>query len=318
MAELDDTEITGSVLLGQSAENTGSAGNLWFDSDENIMKYSYSLEVVAWSTGGNLNTGRSCLAGAGTQDATLAFGGQTPAAVTCTEEYDGSTETWTNITPATLSATYQNAGAGTQNAALSFGGTPVNTCTQEYNGSTWSAGGNLNTGRGLLGGAGTQDAALAFGGSFFSCRSETEEYNGSTETWTSNSPTNYLSTARGTVAGAGTQNAGLAIGGITPSAVSCTEEYNGTSWSAGGALITARGRIAGAGTQDAALAMTGGVTCTEEYDGSTWSESTAAPASRTYNAGAGTQDAAVTFGGTAPSNLTLEYSRTFPTLVCCL
>jgi hypothetical protein len=37
--------------------------------------------------------------------------------------------------------------------------------TEEYNGTSWSAGGNLNTARYLLGGAGLQTAALAFGGS---------------------------------------------------------------------------------------------------------------------------------------------------------
>jgi hypothetical protein len=36
--------------------------------------------------------------------------------------------------------------------------------TEEYNGSTWTAGGNLNTARYFLAGAGTQTAALAFGG----------------------------------------------------------------------------------------------------------------------------------------------------------
>jgi hypothetical protein len=36
--------------------------------------------------------------------------------------------------------------------------------TEEYDGSTWTAGGNLGTGRWGLGGAGTQTAGLAFGG----------------------------------------------------------------------------------------------------------------------------------------------------------
>jgi hypothetical protein len=36
--------------------------------------------------------------------------------------------------------------------------------TEEYDGSAWTAGGNLNTARRSLAGAGTQTAALAFGG----------------------------------------------------------------------------------------------------------------------------------------------------------
>jgi hypothetical protein len=36
--------------------------------------------------------------------------------------------------------------------------------TEEYDGSAWTAGGNLNTARNNLAGAGTQTAGLAFGG----------------------------------------------------------------------------------------------------------------------------------------------------------
>jgi hypothetical protein len=51
----------------------------------------------------------------------------------------------------------------------------------EYDGSTWTAGGSLTTGRGLLGGAGLQTAGLAYGGNL-SPKTQTEEYNGAT--WT--------------------------------------------------------------------------------------------------------------------------------------
>jgi hypothetical protein len=34
--------------------------------------------------------------------------------------------------------------------------------TEEYDGSTWTSGGNLNTARNFLAGAGTQTAALGF------------------------------------------------------------------------------------------------------------------------------------------------------------
>jgi hypothetical protein len=36
--------------------------------------------------------------------------------------------------------------------------------TEEYNGATWTAGGNLGTARRVLAGAGLQTAGLAFGG----------------------------------------------------------------------------------------------------------------------------------------------------------
>ena len=118
------------------------------------------------------------------------------------------------------------AGAGTQNAGLAFGGIDGDfcSCTEEYNGSTWSVGGALSIARTALGGAGTQNAGLAFGGyspsvSITKC---TEEYNG-----TSWSAGGNLTTARLYHAGAGTQNAALAISGLslgfTPNAY--TEEY---------------------------------------------------------------------------------------------
>jgi hypothetical protein len=58
------------------------------------------------------------------------------------------------------------AGAGTQTAGLAFGGytgTANVTATEEYDGTTWTAGGTY-TARRYLGGCGTQTAALAFGG----------------------------------------------------------------------------------------------------------------------------------------------------------
>jgi hypothetical protein len=78
---------------------------------------------------------------------------------------------------------------------LYFGGNrppPAGNLTEEYNGTSWTAGGTLNTARQALGAAGTQTAGLAFGGSLPGSTGATEEYDGTT--WTS-SPTS-LNTAR--------------------------------------------------------------------------------------------------------------------------
>jgi hypothetical protein len=58
------------------------------------------------------------------------------------------------------------AGAGTQTAGLAFGGyaSNVTNATEHYDGSAWTAGGNMGTARYSLAGAGTQTAGLAFGG----------------------------------------------------------------------------------------------------------------------------------------------------------
>jgi len=212
--------ITGSFDLSATTENTSSAGYLWFDGTN--FKYSI-LGTGTWSTGGALIQCRSDLAGAGTQNAGLAFGGRTYSQTyfSCTEEYDGSS--W-SAGGALITAREKLAGAGTQDAAISFGGYDdpnYLSCTEEYNGTSWAAGGALITGRQGLAGAGTQNAGLAFGGSWpsYSC---TEEYDGSS--WSAGGA---LITARAGLGGAGTQTEGLAFGGFTPSRVLCTEEYTG-------------------------------------------------------------------------------------------
>ena len=75
--EADPFPYTGSATISGSLAVTGSVG------------FAYeTLSTAAWSTGGALITARFGLAGAGTQNAGLAFGGYTPI-VSCTEEYNG-------------------------------------------------------------------------------------------------------------------------------------------------------------------------------------------------------------------------------------
>jgi hypothetical protein len=273
------------------------------------VEFAYEVsQPAAWSAGGALITARDGLAGAGSQNAALAFGGYTPTEVSCTEEYNGSS--WSaggNL----ITARFTLGGAGTQNAGLAFGGyaNAAMSCTEEYDGSSWAAGGNLITARLLSSGAGTQNAGLALSGldSSFLVISCTEEYDGSS--WSAGGA--LIVGAEG-LGGAGTQNAGLAIGGSSAgTSLSCTEEYNGTSWSTGGALITARGYLAGAGEQNAGLAFGGNtpteVSCTEEYNGSSWSAGGALSTARYNLGGAGTQNAGLAFGG-ASTSCTEEYS----------
>jgi len=70
-----------------------------------------------------------------------------------------------------------------QNPALSFGGYEGTTynatnVTEHYDGSAWTAGGNMGTGRYTLSSAGTLSAGLAFGGRTPSETNATEEYAG--------------------------------------------------------------------------------------------------------------------------------------------
>jgi hypothetical protein len=76
--------------------DTTNIGSWWYNPSINKLQYSYCGGV--WSAGGALITARSYLAGAGTQNAGLAFGGLNtfPNTVgTCTEEYNICIQTCT-------------------------------------------------------------------------------------------------------------------------------------------------------------------------------------------------------------------------------
>ena len=100
-------------------------------------------------------------------------------------------------------------------------------CTEEYNGTSWSTGGNMNQGRFGLGGAGTQNDSVAMTGYVDPSNTSvnnSELYNGST--WST--PTS-VNVRRCRVGSDGTAGNGILVGGAirTPSCVfySCTEEF---------------------------------------------------------------------------------------------
>jgi len=176
VANLQSTSITGSFNLVATTANTTTCGYLWYNTSNNKLQYSYY--GGSWSAGGALSTARYGLGRAGTQTASLAFGGQAgPTCVSCTESYNGTS--WSSG-GALSTVRYTLAGSGSSNtAALAFGNNsnPFG-ITESYNGTSWSSGGNLITGRYSLGGSGTNTAGLAFGGrdnsGIVSC---TESYN---------------------------------------------------------------------------------------------------------------------------------------------
>ena len=110
-------------------------------------------------------------------------------------------------------------GAGTTTASLVFGGLAPGGSPQyrgetyEGDGSSYSDGGDLNTGRYQVSGVGTQTAGLAFAGGYPSNfgTTLTEEYNGSS--WTA---VNTMGTATYGQAGTGTsQTSAVSFGGGT-------------------------------------------------------------------------------------------------------
>ena len=206
--------------------------------------------------------------------------------------------------------------AGTQTAGLSFGGyigpafTTVKN-TEEYNGTSWTSGGDINSPAGLdsAAGSGSQAAALSASGKSGGPPSYTYptitnsfEYDGSS--WSGGGA---VSNGRTVAGSAGTQTASLLFGGQSQS--NKTEEYDGSSWTNGGNLPQGINRPGGTGTQTAAIQM-GGHTdppadfnVTNYYDGSSW---TAQPGTmntaRNSLGSSGTQTNCVIYGGYKYSN----------------
>jgi hypothetical protein len=113
------------------------------------------------------------------------------------------------------------AAAGTQTTAVAFGGQPNSpNATEEYDGTSWTAGGNLNNGRYNLAGAGLQTAALAAGGSGAPTTNLTELYDGTS--WASAA---NMITGNQEFSGAGTQTSGITFPG--ESGLTNTQEFTG-------------------------------------------------------------------------------------------
>ena len=319
MAEYESIHGTRVRYLSSDPTLTESSteGQVWYNSTSGTNKV--LSQIKAWSSSGSLNTARKELAGAGTQTATLAFGGNSgppSPASTVTEEYNGFS--WSEQNDLNTGRRFL-AGAGTTSAGLAFGGRlgPGSSTgeTEEYNGTSWAEQNDLNTPRQMLSGCGIQTSALAFGGTT-TASGATEEYDGTS--WTT-SP-GSMNTARRYLAGVGIQTAALAFGGRTPSEpqMNNSEEYDGSSWTAGNTLNTGRRYLAGAGIQTAASGFGGSTdaagyqTATEEYDGVSWTNSSASLSTgRNLLSGSGTLYAGLAFGGNSgppATGVTEEYN----------
>ena len=127
-------EIKGGKLKNYTEDpDNPYVGQLWYNTTVHGFRIRKSTLGSSWSSGGNLNTARAALMGAGTQTAGLAFGGANPDAVNNTEQYDGTS--WTEVADL---ATARGGGGEAQNissstSALYFGGgTPAVNATEEF------------------------------------------------------------------------------------------------------------------------------------------------------------------------------------------
>jgi len=176
----------------------------------------------------------------------------------------------------TGTARYFNGALGTQTAGLIATGysnqtSSMITNSEEYDGSAWAEGNDINTGGVYLYACcGTQTAGLMGGRtSDPPPGDQCEEYNG-----TSWAEVNNYATPRYQAGGAGTQTAGIVFGGGWPSVLAITETYDGTNWTEVNDMNTSRTNVSGCGTQTATLCIGGypPKALVEEYNGTSWTE----------------------------------------------
>jgi len=303
------------------------AGQVWYNST--TAKFKIATQGSAgWSSGGSLNTVRYVSGSAGSQTAGLAMAGNGPPTVNLAllEEYDGSA--WTEITAAPTEF-HSGGSMGTTTAAACTAGGPFPPSpgpalplkTQEYNGSSWSEGGDINTGRWAGASWGIVPAGGYVGGE--SPVSGTivlsEEYDGST--WAEGG---NLNTGRRYFNAIGPQTAAIAAGGAIPGpaggSTTSAETYDGTSWTESTAVPwTGYGSGSAAQGTTTAAFFFGGVgspgphTGTQLWNGSAWSQppsmSQARPILLTQM---GTSGSALAYGGDPAIATTEEYSDPAP------
>jgi len=305
MAQFTDTGFTGSLEIRTdgffklgTVPNTGSAGNMWFDTTTNEIKVALASQTVttggagSWTTtASRINVYTASGAGGETGDASMAIGGCNPAVQADVETFDGTS--WTAISDL-ITARVRAGGAGSVNAILAVNGsTPSDTCiTEEYNGSSWSSGASTTHFHQAqyMGAGGTQNAALASGGGGFNASTCTEEYNG-----TSWSTGGAQITAINAADTGGSQIGAFQAGGFRGPThyLSETEEYNGSTWSTGPNITYGAERIGASGTLTVGLVqggyLSGGnnTSNTNTYDGTSWSSASSLNNSTIGSQGAG-------------------------------
>ena len=315
----DGSSWTSGPSLAYAARNAGAAGTSTSSiymagattAPLNTTNKAQGYDGTSWSEKtATLSTARRYLSGVGTGTAALASGGTTGSDSAATEEFHSSINTVTaaawssgdslpNTAPETVAT-------GSKTTALTIGaenGLPTGVVL-EYNSSTWSSGGSLNTARYGGGASGTQTSGLYFTGRptpGFS--TATEGYDGSS--WTSLNPVNNQGFI---VNGLGTQTAAVLAGGrpSTPGTASNrTEDWDGTSWTNGNTMALARAAGGTAGTQTAGMIVGGSSDSftyfnnTEHYNGSSWTSvpGTLSLARRNQRGQVGSQTSSLAFGG---------------------
>jgi len=263
----------GRVNYVSSDPSNPITGQVWYNYTSAALKVRAVSTVGTVASGGNVNSARAHLSGAGTQTAAFIAGGDQPGGSgtqSITELYNGTS--WTSNPTGLGTGKRFVVGTGTQTAGMAatgYNGSSYTATVETFNGTSWSPSPNMNNARSVGGMAGPNTATLYYGGEP-GTTSLSEKYNGTS--WTS---TPQLNTGRyymGGMGGAGSNTAALAYGGSTPPSTQ-TELWNGTSWTNNPTGLNTGGQqISGGGTQTSLVALGGDGRGSniEIWNGTTW------------------------------------------------
>ena len=325
-------ELKGLKVKYLSADTSGDRtqeGELFYNSTD--FKLKSFVATAAWSSSGSVITARFNSGIGGTQTAAFLAGGATPDDSVTDDTYEYNGTGWT-IGGDMAGTDRLTTGSGTLTAGLIAGGNPGsspynNADSEEYNGTSFSEGNDINTARSayhMCGGTTESNSWICGGTTAPGPKSTATEYYDGTS-WTNQTAT--LAAGRSGGGAGGIQNTAVVFGGQNPSITGATEELNqsaavitAAAWASGGSLNTARTSMftGPIGTQTAGYAAGGSTpgprsNATEEYNGSSWTTVNTVPVSLSSRGGAGTQTAAVLFSGNPnPSTVTTttEYDGT--------
>ena len=292
-------------------------GQLFFNSTANAFKETIKDAASGtWASGGDLNTGRGNLAGAGSNTAGLAFGGNPPNSLTVTESYDGSS--WTEVNDLnTARRNLSSASFGPYTATITYGGNnPGNVAnTESWDGSSWTEVNDLNTARYAMSSIGIQTSAIAAGGTDGpSSKTLNELWDGTS--WTESGDMN---TPRYNFGSFGASNtSGLVFGGVPytgspPNGMPSTESWDGSSWTEVNNLNTGRAANRGSGSVPLGLSYGGNPSqpnnvTTELWNGTSWTEIADLSTGRVATTGSGSAVAAFAAGGETALQATEEFT----------
>mgnify|MGYP003114581548 FL=1 len=304
----------GRAYISSAGTQTAGLAIAGLDSSPNRSAKTEEYNGSSWSEQNDLSNARGQGVGTGLQTAGMYTTGDAnpPDYSTYVENYDGTS--WTNGTANSLGRRVST-GNGTQTSTIIIAGNinPSDTktgLTEEWNGSSWSSGGTVNTARkgGMAAGA-NADSSVFFGGTAApGVSTATEDYDGTS--WATSPATMGTGVSDNQQGGGSNVNtAALVCNGPNSNGVG-VQEYNksintitAAAWSSGGSLNLGRHDGANSGTKAAGLFAGGKVypnvfkNESEEYDGTSWTEGNNLGTARMAS-GAGTQTAGLAFAGT--------------------